>query len=172
MGFHHVALATTDLAATDRFYREAMGFELVRVDVIPTEGGGWAKHAFYDTGGHGLLAFWDLHDDTIPPFDPALSGAHGLPTWVNHLAFHVDDRAELDRRLKQWLEHGIDVVEIDHDWCVSIYATDPNGTMVEWCLTVRDATEDDRAEAARRLADPAPSVPSTEPAITIHHATA
>src|SRR5690606_10402586 len=39
MGFHHVALATTDLAATDRFYREAMGFELVRVDVIPTEGG-------------------------------------------------------------------------------------------------------------------------------------
>lgn len=172
MTIHHIALATNDLVATDRFYREAMGFDLVRVDVVATEGGGWAKHAFYDTGNDGLIAFWDLHDDAIPEFDPAMSGAHGLPTWVNHLAFHAGDRDDLDRRLKQWLEYGIDVVEIDHDWCVSIYATDPNGTMVEWCLTVRDATEDDRAEAARRLADPAPSVPSTEPAITIHHATA
>jgi catechol 2,3-dioxygenase-like lactoylglutathione lyase family enzyme len=171
MTFHHIALATKDLEATDRFYREAMGFDLVRVDVISTETGGWAKHAFYDTGSEGLLAFWDLHDDEIPDFDPAMSRAHGLPTWVNHLAFHVDDRADLDRRLKQWLEYGIDVVEIDHEWCVSIYATDPNGTMVEWCLTTREATDDDRAEARRVLADPSPR-PGREPEITIHAATA
>ncbi len=100
-----------------------------------------------------------------------MSGAHGLPTWVNHLAFHADDRDDLDRRLKQWLEQGNDVVEIDHDWCVSIYATDPNGTMVEWCLTRRDATDDDRAEAQRVLADPAPEPPTGEPKITIHAAT-
>ena len=31
MGFHHVALATHDTAATHRFYTEVMGFELVKV---------------------------------------------------------------------------------------------------------------------------------------------
>ena len=63
------------------------------------------------------------------------------------------------------------MVEIDHDWCTSIYATDPGGTMVEWCVTTREATDDDRAEAARVLADPAPE-PGREPKITIHPATA
>ena len=53
MAFHHVALATTDLPATHRFYTEAMGFTLVKAVVAPTPegGGGWAKHVFYDTGG-------------------------------------------------------------------------------------------------------------------------
>ena len=37
MAFHHVALATRDLDATHRFYTEAMGFELVKAVVAPTE---------------------------------------------------------------------------------------------------------------------------------------
>ena len=32
MAFHHVAIATRDLAATHRFYTEAMGFRLVHVE--------------------------------------------------------------------------------------------------------------------------------------------
>jgi len=35
MGFHHVALATADLAATHEFYSEAMGFELAKAVVAP-----------------------------------------------------------------------------------------------------------------------------------------
>ena len=65
-----------------------MGFELVKAVVAPTDGpGGWAKHVFYDTGGDGLIAFWDLHDDRFEGFDPRISEGLGLPTWVNHLAF-------------------------------------------------------------------------------------
>ena len=64
--FHHTAFATRDPATTHAFYTEAMGFELVKVEVAPTPKGGWAKHFFYDTGGGELMAFWDLHDDTIP----------------------------------------------------------------------------------------------------------
>ena len=72
MAFHHVALATRDLDATHRFYTEAMGFTLVKVVVgADRRTGGWAKHLFYDTGGDGLIAFWDLHDDAIgDDFDP------------------------------------------------------------------------------------------------------
>ena len=37
MGYHHIALAVTDLAATHAFYTEAMGFELVKAVVGPTD---------------------------------------------------------------------------------------------------------------------------------------
>jgi len=46
-------------------------------------------------------------------------------------------------------------MEVDHGWCLSIYATDPNGILVEFCTTT-DPDYADRAEAERLLADPAP----------------
>ncbi|MCX6542506.1 MAG: VOC family protein, partial [Actinobacteria bacterium] len=55
MGFHHVALATRDTAATHDFYTNVMGFSLVKVVASPTPGehGGWSKHFFYSTAGEG-----------------------------------------------------------------------------------------------------------------------
>jgi catechol 2,3-dioxygenase-like lactoylglutathione lyase family enzyme len=157
MPFHHVALATTDLDATHRFYTEAMGFTLVKTVVAPTDQpDGWAKHVFYDTGGHGLLAFWELHDPAIGAFDPSMATSHGLPLWTNHLAFWASDRDDLDARKQHWLEHGHDVMEIDHGFCVSVYTTDPNGTMVEWCADTRPLDENDRREAETALLDPDP----------------
>lgn len=157
MAFHHVAIATRDLAATDRFYREAMGFELAKVVVGPTENpGGWAKHVFYETGG-GMIAFWDLHDEQLGDFDPAISTGLGLPQFANHLAFDAPDLDRLETAKARWLEHGHDVVWADHEWCQSIYTTDPNGILVEWCTTTREFTDAERAEALERLRDPAPA---------------
>lgn len=160
MGVHHLAFATRDAEATHRFYTEAMGFELVKVEVGKTEGG-WAKHLFYSTGEprDQLIAFWDLHDPTLPAtWSPAISTSQGLPIWVNHLAFTASDLADLARRRDRWLACGHDVMEIDHDWCVSIYAQDPNGILVEFCTLVRDFTADDRREALQLLRDPHPPV--------------
>src|SRR5688500_15040893 len=134
MGFHHVAIAAKDLAATHDFYTEAMGFELVKAVVAPTDApGGWAKHLFYETGGNGLIAFWELHDDRVgEAWSPAISTGLGLPIWVNHLAFDAADLDDIAARRERWLDRGIDVMEVDHGFCVSIYTTDPNGTTVEW----------------------------------------
>lgn len=156
MGFHHVALAARDLEGTHRFYTEGMGFELVKVVVAPTPSGeGWAKHLFYDTGGNGLIAFWDLHDPTLPAFDSAISTGLGLPEWVNHLAF--DSALEdLDSRRDRWLDLGVDVAEIDHGFCRSIYAVDPNGVLVEWCADTRPLDDQDRRAAESLLFDPEP----------------
>jgi hypothetical protein len=49
-------------------------------------------------------------------------------------------------------------MEIDHDWCVSIYTQDPNGILVEFCTLVRDFTTADREDALRLLRDPHPPV--------------
>jgi catechol 2,3-dioxygenase-like lactoylglutathione lyase family enzyme len=95
MAFHHLALATRDASATHLFYTHAMGFELVKTVVGGTPAGGWAKHFFYATGGGELMAFWELHDDTIPDtWSPALSTSQGLPEWVNHVAFGATDVAD------------------------------------------------------------------------------
>jgi catechol 2,3-dioxygenase-like lactoylglutathione lyase family enzyme len=169
MGIHHLALATRDLAATHRFYTEAMGFTLVKAVANPIEGGaGFAKHLFYDTGGDGMIAFWELNDDPrYASFDAALSTSQGLPTWVNHFAFTAHDRADLDKKLQRWLDGGFTVVEVDHEFCVSIYNTDPNGTMVEWCMDTRPLDERDRDLANRILADPNPAFDAA-PNITVH----
>jgi catechol 2,3-dioxygenase-like lactoylglutathione lyase family enzyme len=165
MSFHHVAVATRDLEATHRFYSEACGFELVNVDVIPYMQDGWARHLFYDTGNGEMFAIWDLHDESVPDFDPALSRGLGLPNFVNHIAFGAPSLDDLDARKDRWLAHGQDVVRIDHGWCVSIYADDPNGTMVEFCCTTRVFGDDDRRKARERLAAATPDIDRTPPPI-------
>lgn len=156
MGFHHLAIATRDLEANHAFYTEAMGFTLERTNVAPTEGGGWARHVFYDTGNGEMIAFWDLHDPTIGDFDPSISQGLGLPQWTNHIAFNAPTIDDLAAARQRWQDHGHHVYEIDHGWCTSIYTTDPNGIMVEFCTTTAAATDADRTNALRLLREATP----------------
>ncbi len=170
MAFHHLAIATRDVAATHTFYTGPMGFELVKVVVNETPEKGWAKHFFYETGD-GLIAFWDIHDDSLPEdWSPAISVGLGLPEWANHVAFAASDLAELKARRERWLSHDLDVVEIDHGWCASIYTRDPNGILVEFCTTTRAFTDEDREEAARLLADPHPALEGPPASVQVFRA--
>jgi catechol 2,3-dioxygenase-like lactoylglutathione lyase family enzyme len=169
MAFHHVAVTTLDLEATHAFYTEAMGFELVRVEAAPTpesgeEGTGWARHLFYDTGDGQCLAVWDLHDEENlrTDFDPSISRGLGLPPWTNHIAFAAPDLDALEAHKQRWLGQSLAVVEIDHGWCTSIYAEDPNGITVEFCCTTRTFTDADRTEALEKLTAERPPL-STPP---------
>jgi catechol 2,3-dioxygenase-like lactoylglutathione lyase family enzyme len=156
MGFHHIALATRDTAATHDFYTRVMGFRLVKVVSSPTpgEGDGWSKHFFYDTSGdanaadQGMLAFWEIHDDQIgTDFEVNLNKAAGLPWWVNHLAFDAPTLEALHTRRDHWRRCGHTVLEVDHEFCVSIYLRDPNGNMVEFCHTKRPFTPEEHERA-------------------------
>jgi len=170
MAFHHVALATKDTKLNHEFYTNAMGFELTKIVTGPTPEGGWSKHFFYDTGNDELIAFWELHDDSIDPdFSPAIAGGLGLPLWTNHIAFAASDLDDLAARRDRWLENGHDVMEADHDWCWSVYTTDPNGILVEFCVNTRAFTDQDRAEAQERLLDPKPPF-DVAAKITMHRA--
>jgi catechol 2,3-dioxygenase-like lactoylglutathione lyase family enzyme len=174
MAYHHVAVAVSDLAETHRFYTEVMGFELVKAQAAPTDApGGWAKHVFYATGpvedgqSPELIAFWELHDERMTTFDTAISTGLGLEPWVNHIAFHATDRADIDARRQRWLDHGADVVEIDHGFCLSIYTLDPNRILVEFCTDLAPYTAEDRAHALALIHDPDPTL-EAPPAPTFH----
>ena len=153
MGYHHLALATRDMAKIHAFYEGVMGFTLVKVEVGPAPQGGWAKHYFYRMEDDSkFIAFWEMHD--IPGtenFETSIAKAAGVPDHINHISFDVKDRADLERRKKGWLAAGLDVLEIDHNWCHSIYTKDPNNNMVEFCLTTGSFTAEDRAEALAAL---------------------
>ncbi len=165
MAYHHIALAVADLEATHRFYTEVMGFELVKAQAAPTDApGGWAKHVFYSTGplvegeAPELVAFWELHDDRMTSFDPAISSGLGLEPWVNHVAFAARDVDDIEARKKRWLDHGHDVVEIDHGFCRSIYTLDPSRTLVEFCTDIAPYTDADRQHALEVLRDASPAL--------------
>ena len=48
------------------------------------------------------------------------------------------------------------MLEVDHEFCVSIYIRDPNGNMVEFCHSVRDFTPAERSRAHDLLLDEHP----------------
>ncbi len=165
MSYHHLAIATRDMQATHQFYSEAMGFDLVRAEKANTGADAWAKHFFYDTGNGEMMAFWEIHDDSLPADYPtAISTGLGLPPWTNHIAFGAADLTELTGARERLLAAGHRVTQIDHHWCTSIYAMDPNGILVEFCTTTRQFDADDKARALAALTnddlpdEPAPVV--------------
>jgi catechol 2,3-dioxygenase-like lactoylglutathione lyase family enzyme len=157
MALHHIALATNNTEATHTFYTDVMGFRLAKVVAGATRDG-WSKHLFYDTGDGGFIAFWEMHDKSIPEAPSAISTAIGLPIWVNHLAFGCPTLAQLHQHRERWLAHGLTVTEVDHDWCQSIYTVDPNGILVEMCTMIRSLDESDANEALQLLADANPPI--------------
>ena len=64
-----------------------MGFELVKTVTAPTPEGGFSKHFFYSTGTspsgeQGMIAFWEIHVDSLEGYETNLNKGAGLPWWA------------------------------------------------------------------------------------------
>jgi catechol 2,3-dioxygenase-like lactoylglutathione lyase family enzyme len=154
MSYHHLALATKDMKATHAFYEGVMGFELVKVEVAPIREGGWGKHFFYRMNGDDskLIAFWELHDTPNQELHVHdLNKAANVPDGTNHFSFAVATMDELNARRDRWNAAGLDVLEIDHNWCHSVYTKDPDGNFIEFCLTTGSFSVADRQRALTAL---------------------
>ena len=83
-----------------------------------------------------FIAFWEMHDmpGVTDDFETNLSKAAGLPDHINHISFDVHSKAELDERRQRWQAAGYDVMEIDHNWCHSIY----EGSTIIWLSLLDD----------------------------------
>ncbi|MEL6190241.1 MAG: hypothetical protein AAFU79_36935, partial [Myxococcota bacterium] len=111
-----------------------------------------------------FIAFWELHEtgrEAEHEFD--LNKAAGMPRGTNHISFEAASKEELDRWRVRWNEAGYDVLEIDHNWCHSVYTHDPNGNFVEFCVTTQSFSGADRERALAALEE-AEFRPSPAPA--------
>lgn len=172
MGVSHIALAVKDIEATHRFYTEAMGFALIKVEVVEQHGG-WMRHLFYSTGParDQLIAFWDLsHMPRNGELKTDICRDLGLEPLTNHLAFTADDIDDLMRRKERWLHCGHDVLEIDHHWIHSIYTEDPDGIAVEFATMTRELGEQDAREALILLRAERPAASPKPRKIQLHKA--
>ncbi len=172
MGVNHIALAVKDIEATHRFYTEAMGFDLVKVEINPQKGG-FARHVFYSTGPSDgeMIAFWDL--SKVPGSEDIRTDICrdlGLDPMTNHIAFQADDLDDITRRRQRWLDFGRDVLEIDHGWIHSIYTEDPDGIVVEFAVVTRPFTDEDAREALELLRAENPPPAPRKPKIRMHKA--
>jgi catechol 2,3-dioxygenase-like lactoylglutathione lyase family enzyme len=149
---HHVAFTTRDSEATVEFYTKKLGMRLLHVE-NHRQGEGYFRHFFFGMGAGEAIAFFELGGvGEQPDFKTEISTGLGLPTWANHIAFRLDTLEELETMTKQLHERGIaDLLQIDHGWCTSIYTLDPNGIMVEFCVTTDAEAFGQSEEEALRL---------------------
>ena len=101
-----------------------------------------------------------------------LNAAAKLPPATNHYSFSVDTKEELESWKQKWLGAGLDVFEIDHNWCHSIYTKDPNGNFVEFCLTTGAFSKADREEALAALSADEPAFSKPPASVKVHQAKA
>ena len=117
-GLHHVALLSSDVERTVRFYQGVLEFPLT--EIFENRDYKGSNHFFFDIGNGNLLAFFDFPGLDLGPYAEVLGGLH-------HLAISVEP--EKWRRLREKLrEAGVDFQE---ESGTSIYLRDPDGARVE-----------------------------------------
>ena len=161
---HHVAYTTRDVEATLDFYTNKLGMRLLHAE-NHRQGDGYFRHFFFGMGQGEAIAFFQLEGvGETEDFKTEISTGLGLPPWANHIAFRLDTLEELEVMKKQLHERGIDqLMEVDHGWCTSIYLMDPNGIMVEFCVTTdAKAFEQSEEEALRLLRLPPSEIAEEE----------
>jgi len=124
-GFHHVAKAAADIAASLRFYREALGLELVKRTAVLEDGEPlWELWFGLEHGIPGTLV-------SVRERPGAERGRAGIGG-IHHTALGVEDEGAL-LRWKRWLtDRGHRVSgPFDRKWFTSIYLSDPDGQVVE-----------------------------------------
>ena len=118
---HHVAIFTTDCAATVAFYREVFGAEASDTPTQPSvvRVGGAILHVFEHGSG----------------------GASWSPTHLHHIALQASDLDEFVAVRSRLLARGAcheEVIDFGVGAHVSVLATDPDGGMLEVLVAVED----------------------------------
>jgi catechol 2,3-dioxygenase-like lactoylglutathione lyase family enzyme len=152
-GLNHLALVTTDMDATVRFYHGVLGARLVA-----TLGTSTFRHYFFEFGPASTVAFFEYRD--VPLERMALPAGVPDPRKLqfDHLSLDLaDEQALLDLR-RRLVDHDCEVTEVvDHGFLRSIYFTDPNGIALEATHWVIDPTAiDDGVKEPRLFLDESP----------------
>ena len=117
-GVHHIALLSSDVEATIRFYQDLLEFPLT--ELFENRDYQGSTHFFFDIGNGNALAFFDMPGLDLAGYSEVLGGLH-------HLAISVEPsrwthlKAKIDAA-------GIASANID---TTSLYFAGPDGERIE-----------------------------------------
>jgi len=117
-GVHHLALLSSDVERTVRFYQGVLGFPLT--DIFENRDYRGSNHFFFDIGHGNLLAFFDFPGLDLGPYAEVLGGLHHVAISIASEPWQ-EAKARLDAAdVPYQLESG-----------TSIYFRDPDGARLE-----------------------------------------
>jgi catechol 2,3-dioxygenase-like lactoylglutathione lyase family enzyme len=117
-GLHHVALLSSDVERTVRFYQETLGFPLT--EIFENRDYRGSNHFFFDIGNGNLLAFFDFPGLDLGPYAEVLGGLH-------HIAISMEPE-QWERARQRLDEAGVEYLQ---ESGTSIYFRDPDGARME-----------------------------------------
>ncbi len=130
-GVNHLAMATGDMDATIRYWRDLLGLRLVAGLGRP----GY-RHYFFELTDRDMIAFFEW-----PGVEPGPDKDHGAPVrgpfTFDHVSFGVEDDGDLWELRDRLDAAGFWVSElVDHGFIHSLYSFDPNNIAVEFSAPV------------------------------------
>jgi catechol 2,3-dioxygenase-like lactoylglutathione lyase family enzyme len=171
-GVNHIAICTRDIKTQIDFFTDVLGMELVALYWMHGVEGAW--HGFLKLNDCSYVAF--VQTPEVAKIERTLGVTHSgnaanavAGGAMQHLAFHVDDEAELLAMRDRIRSRGVNVIgPIDHGMCQSFYFAGPEDLSLE--VTTADKAIDGRAwidpevvalagisaEELERYRDPAP----------------
>jgi catechol 2,3-dioxygenase-like lactoylglutathione lyase family enzyme len=155
-GVNHLALVTTDMDATVRFYHGVLGARLVATIGTPD-----FRHYFFQIGERNTVAFFEYADADLATFAKPAGVPDPRAIQFDHLSLDLEDEAALEALQARLKEHGCEVTDVvDHGFIRSVYFTDPNGIALEASWWTEDATAGEPDYADGRVFSDATPVPA------------
>ena len=156
-GVHHLALITTDMDATVRFWHGVLGARLVTTIGTPA-----FRHYFFEVAPGNCVAFFEYAGVEVDSFAKPAGIPFHLASQFDHLSLALADEEALHRLQARLKAHDCEVTDVvDHQIMRSIYFTDPNGIALEASWWTADATGRPADFGDERFfgdADPVPAV--------------
>ena len=152
-GVNHLALVTTDMDATVRFWHGVLGARLVTTLATPS-----FRHYFFEIGPGDTVAFFEYIGVDMDTFAKPAGVPFPQASQFDHLSLDLADEDALMRLRDRLKEHGCEVTDVvDHGFIRSIYFNDPNGIALEATWWIVDPTGRPADYTDERLfADPDP----------------
>lgn len=144
---HHTAYVVKDLEKTRHFYEDILGLPLVATWCEQEELFGKERtycHCFFGLKDGSALAFFQFaHESDDAEFNQPVP-----PSPFRHIALNVDKetQAELEQRIETAGLEPPQTYVLEHGYCRSVYAVDPDGMIVEFTC---DAPHADQINAVR-----------------------
>jgi catechol 2,3-dioxygenase-like lactoylglutathione lyase family enzyme len=156
-GVNHLALVTTDMDATVRFWHGVLDARLVT-----TLGTPWFRHYFFEVAPGNTVAFFEYADQRLATYSKPAGVPYEKASQFDHLSMDLPDEEALLRLRDRLKSHGCEVTDVvDHDFLRSIYFSDNNGIALEASWWVLDPTGRPADYGDERLfadANPVPAV--------------